>query len=155
MDWGQLWEIASAPDNVPIVALILLVPFYTWYGLRQSFANDRLIAQLEADPQMAKTHHRKGPVLETRLGQRNPCLAILVKNRISLRGYRHVDSHGLVHYAQCPAGRACQPDAHDESFQGTLVFPGTAGDVSLLRSLDGRGGSAQPYFSGFDGHSLY
>jgi hypothetical protein len=54
-----LWEIASAPDNVPIVALILLVPFYTWYGLRQSFANDRLIAQLEADPQMAKTHHRK------------------------------------------------------------------------------------------------
>lgn len=59
MDWGQLWEIASAPDNVPIVALIILVPFYTWYGLRQSFANDRLIAQLEADPQMAKTHHRK------------------------------------------------------------------------------------------------
>jgi len=59
MDWAQLWEIASAPDNVPIVALILLVPFYCWYGLRQSFANDRLIAQLEADPQMAKTHHRK------------------------------------------------------------------------------------------------
>ncbi len=59
MDWGQLWEIGSAPDNVPIVALIILVPFYTWYGLRQSFANDRLIVQLEADPQMAKTHHRK------------------------------------------------------------------------------------------------
>jgi hypothetical protein len=59
MDWAQLWEIASAPDNVPIVALIVLVPFYTWYGLRQSFANDRLIGQLEANPQMAKTHHRK------------------------------------------------------------------------------------------------
>ncbi len=59
MDWAQLWEIASAPDNVPIVALILLVPFYTWYALRQAFANDRLIAQLETDPQLAKTHHRK------------------------------------------------------------------------------------------------
>jgi Cytochrome b(C-terminal)/b6/petD len=59
MDWVQLWEIASAPDNVPIVALVVLVPFYAWYGLRQSFANDRLITQLEADPQMAKTHHRK------------------------------------------------------------------------------------------------
>jgi Cytochrome b(C-terminal)/b6/petD len=59
MDWAQLWEIASAPDNVPIVALIVLVPFYAWYGLRQSFANDKLITQLEADPQMAKTHHRK------------------------------------------------------------------------------------------------
>ena len=59
MDWAQLWEIASAPDNVPIVALIVLVPFYCWYGLRQSFANDHLIAQLESDPAMAKTHHRK------------------------------------------------------------------------------------------------
>ncbi|MCI0419952.1 MAG: cytochrome C [Acidobacteria bacterium] len=59
MDWAQLWEIASAPDNVPIVGLIVLVPFYAWYGLRQSFANDRLISQLEANPQMAKTHHRK------------------------------------------------------------------------------------------------
>ena len=59
MDWAQLWEIASAPDNVPIVALIVLVPFYCWYGFRQSFANDRLIAQLETDPAMAKTHHRK------------------------------------------------------------------------------------------------
>jgi hypothetical protein len=38
---------------------MLVVPFYTWYGLRQAFANDRLIAQLEADPAMAKTHHRK------------------------------------------------------------------------------------------------
>jgi hypothetical protein len=41
------------------VLLLFVVPFYTWYGLRQAFANDRLIAQLEADPQMAKTHHRK------------------------------------------------------------------------------------------------
>ena len=59
MDWHQLWEIVSAPDNVPIVGLIFLVPFYVWYGVRQAMANDRLIAQLEADPQMAKTHHRK------------------------------------------------------------------------------------------------
>jgi len=55
----QLWEIVSLPDNVPIVALLLVIPFYTWYGLRQAFANDRLIRQLEADPEMAKTHHRK------------------------------------------------------------------------------------------------
>ena len=48
MDWAQLWEIASAPDNIPIVALLFLVPFYTWYGLRQARANDRLIEQLEA-----------------------------------------------------------------------------------------------------------
>lgn len=59
MDWGQLWQIVSAPDNVPIVALLFLVPFYTWYGLRQARATDRLIGQLESDPQLRKTHHRK------------------------------------------------------------------------------------------------
>jgi hypothetical protein len=58
-DWAQLWEIVSTPDNVPIVAMLFLVPFYTWYWWRQAHATDQLIAQLEADPQMAKTHHRK------------------------------------------------------------------------------------------------
>ena len=28
MDWRQLWEIVSAPDNVPIVGLIPLLIFY-------------------------------------------------------------------------------------------------------------------------------
>lgn len=59
MDWRQLWEIVSTPDNVPITALLFLVPFYAWYGLRQAMANDRLIAQLEGDPTLAKTHYRK------------------------------------------------------------------------------------------------
>jgi hypothetical protein len=58
-DWHQLWKISSAPDNVPIVAMIPLVIFFTWLGMRQSRANDRLIENLEADPAAAKTHHRK------------------------------------------------------------------------------------------------
>ena len=59
MDWHQIWEICSAPDNVPIVALLFLIPFFTWYGFRQAFANDRLIERLEANPDLAKVHHRK------------------------------------------------------------------------------------------------
>ncbi len=59
MDWAQLWEIVSLPDNVPIVALLILVPFFMWYGLRQATATDRMILALEQDPKMAKTHHRK------------------------------------------------------------------------------------------------
>ena len=58
-NWHQLWEIVSAPDNVPIVALLFLIPFYMWYSFRQAFANDELIAKLEADPALAKTAHRK------------------------------------------------------------------------------------------------
>jgi hypothetical protein len=59
MDWTQLWQIVSEPDNVPILGLILGVAFYVWYGVRQARANDRLIAQLEADAELARTHHRK------------------------------------------------------------------------------------------------
>lgn len=59
MDWVQLWQITSAPDNVPIVIMLLLVGFYTVFSWRQARANDQLITELEADPVMAKTHHRK------------------------------------------------------------------------------------------------
>jgi hypothetical protein len=59
MDWHQLWTITSAPDNVPIVAMLFLVPFFTWYGLKQARENDKLIVELEGDAAKAKTHHRK------------------------------------------------------------------------------------------------
>ena len=58
-DWHQLWIISSAPDNIPIVAMLFLVPFFTWLGIRQALANDRLVTQLESDAKLAKTHHRK------------------------------------------------------------------------------------------------
>lgn len=58
-DWHQLWVISSAPDNVPIVAMLFLVPVFTYMGIKQSIANDRLIQQLETDPKLAKSHHRK------------------------------------------------------------------------------------------------
>ena len=58
-DWHQIWKIVSAPDNVPIVAMLFLVPFFTWLGIKQARANDQLVETLEADPKLAKTHHRK------------------------------------------------------------------------------------------------
>jgi hypothetical protein len=59
MDWAQIWEVISLPDNIPIVAIVILVPFYTWYAWRQAQATDQLIVQLEGNPELAKTHHRK------------------------------------------------------------------------------------------------
>jgi hypothetical protein len=58
-DWHQIWKIVSAPDNVPIVAMLFLVPFFTWLGIKQARANDHLVETLEADPKLAKSHHRK------------------------------------------------------------------------------------------------
>ena len=59
MDWQQLWETTSTPDNVPIVLMMILIPYFLWYGFREAVRNDRLISQLEAEPALAKTHHRK------------------------------------------------------------------------------------------------
>jgi hypothetical protein len=59
MNWHQLWTIATTPDNIPITALLPLVLFYLWLAFRQAKGNDELIEQLEADPALAKTHHRK------------------------------------------------------------------------------------------------
>ncbi len=36
MDWRQLWEVASAPDNVPIVGLIPLLGFYIYLAWKQA-----------------------------------------------------------------------------------------------------------------------
>ena len=90
MDLHQLWTILSTPDNVPIVLLLFVVPFYTWYGLRQAFANDRLIAQLEADPALAKTHHRKTQPWKPGWAQGSARLALPAAHRVSGRHHRTV-----------------------------------------------------------------
>src|ERR1700738_5340550 len=59
MDWKQLWSIVSESDNVPIVAMIPLLALYIFLAWSQAQANDLLIAQLEGDAAMAKTHHRR------------------------------------------------------------------------------------------------
>jgi len=58
-DWDQLLQETTKPDNVPILLMTGLIGYYLWYGFREAVAHDRLIAQLEADPALAKTHHRK------------------------------------------------------------------------------------------------
>lgn len=47
--WQNLLEIITKPDNIPIVGLLFLVPFFTWVGLRQAFKNDRLIEEGKED----------------------------------------------------------------------------------------------------------
>ena len=42
-------EIVSKPDNIPIVAMLILVIFFTWIGLRQAFQNDKLVEEGRED----------------------------------------------------------------------------------------------------------
>ncbi|HMF51298.1 MAG TPA: hypothetical protein VK603_21765 [Candidatus Saccharimonadales bacterium] len=42
-------EIVTKPDNIPIVAMLILVIFFTWVGLREAFKNDKLIEEGKED----------------------------------------------------------------------------------------------------------
>src|ERR1035437_6205586 len=169
MDLHQLWTILSTADNVPIVLLLFVVPFYTWYGLRQAFANDRLIAQLEANPEMAKTHHRKTQpwrpewALEVHVWPyllRIEFLAaiiltiILMVWSITLNAPHH-HPDGVVDYVERAARRAGQPYTDHEPIESAVVLPGIAGDAGVLRPVDGRRGDALVDHHRADGDSLY
>ena len=41
--------ILSKPDNIPIVAMLILVIFFTWLGLREALKHDKLIEEGKED----------------------------------------------------------------------------------------------------------
>ena len=41
--------ILTKPDNIPIVAMLILVIFFSWLGLREAFKNDKLIEEGKED----------------------------------------------------------------------------------------------------------
>ncbi len=43
--WQNILEIVTKPDNIPIVAMLILVLFFTWLGLREAFKHDKLIEE--------------------------------------------------------------------------------------------------------------
>jgi hypothetical protein len=47
--WHNFLEIVTKPDNIPIVAMLILVIFFTWLGLREALKNDKLIEEGKED----------------------------------------------------------------------------------------------------------
>ena len=47
--WHNFLEILTKPDNIPIVAMLILVIFFTWLGLREALKNDKLIEEGKED----------------------------------------------------------------------------------------------------------
>jgi hypothetical protein len=47
--WHNFLEILTKPDNIPIVAMLILVIFFTWLGLREGLKNDKLIEEGKED----------------------------------------------------------------------------------------------------------
>ena len=139
-DWGQLWKIGSAADNVPIVMMIPLVVFFTWLGIRQSKDNDLLVERLEEDPPLAKTHHRKTLPWRPGWAREIPRVAVPRPHGVHRGHRRHGHTLRLVNPPQRAARRARQPEPDDEPVEGAVVLPRPSGDARLLRPLDsGRG----------------
>jgi hypothetical protein len=42
-------EILTKPDNIPIVAMLILVIFFSWLGLKEAFKHDKLIEEGKED----------------------------------------------------------------------------------------------------------
>jgi hypothetical protein len=47
--WQNILEIVTKPDNIPIVAMLILVIFFTWLALREAFKHDKLIEEGKED----------------------------------------------------------------------------------------------------------
>src|SRR5258706_12379111 len=82
-------------------------------------------------------------------------MALPPADRVLGRHYRHRDPDDLVHHPECPARRAVQSHADHESVESAVVLPGVAGNVGLLRSLDGGSGLAHADRHWTDVHSYY
>ena len=155
MDWRQIWEICSAPDNVPIVGLIPLLCFYIYLAWKQAHANDQLIAQLEADPALAKTHHRKTWPFKPGWQKEVHVWPFLL--RIEFLAAIIVTIILMVWSItpERPARRTGESQPDHESGEGSVVFPRTAGDARLFRSLDRRRGDADGNHRRPDGDSIH
>ena len=51
-------SIVSTPDNVPIVAMIFIFGFFTWYAMRKAVDNDRRIEKGEPTAEQAETNEK-------------------------------------------------------------------------------------------------
>jgi hypothetical protein len=47
--WHNFFEIVSKPDNIPIVAMLILVLFFTWVGMKEARKNDKLAEEGRED----------------------------------------------------------------------------------------------------------
>jgi hypothetical protein len=42
---GDFLKVVTKPDNVPIVGMLFMIPFFTWFSLREGVRNDQRIAE--------------------------------------------------------------------------------------------------------------
>ncbi len=120
--------------------MIPLVLFFTWLGLKQARENDSLVEELEADPELAKTHHRKTQPWRPGWAREIHVWPYLVRVEFLAAIIVTVILFVWSITARRAARRAGQPEPDDEPLEGAVVLPRPSGDARLLRPVDrGRG----------------
>ena len=123
--------IIAKPDNVPIVGLIFLLVFFTWYAVRQGVLNDRRIAAGEGPVEKAESDRVWvwPDLVYTELIAIILCSVLLIVWSIFLKAP-----------LEQPANRV--GDA--EPFEGALVLPGPPGNACVLRPVARRRRASEP-----------
>ena len=122
--------IMTKPDNVPIVGLIFLLVFFTWYSMREAVLNDRRIAAGQGPIEKAESDRVWvwPDLVYTELICAHPVLGAADR---------------LVDLPQGAARAAGQPVGDAEPVESAVVLPRSPGNAGLLRPLAGRRGAAR------------
>ena len=117
--------IITKPDNVPIVGLIFLLVFFTWYSMREAVLNDGGSRPGEGPIEKAESDRVWvwPDLVYTELISLILCSVVLIVWSIFLKAP-----------LEQPANRV--GDA--EPVEGAVVLPRPAGDARLLRPVAGR-----------------
>ena len=113
--------IVTKPDNVPIVGLIFLLVFFTWYSIREGGA--------ERPPHRGGAGADREGGVGSRLGVARPGL-----HRADLADPLLGRPDRLVDLPEGAARAAGEPGEDAEPVEGAVVLPRPAGDARLLRS---------------------
>ena len=109
--------VATAPDNVAVLAMFGLLGFFTWLATAQAVENDRRISH-------------GLPLRETEFARKVRTWPDLVYSELICMIVVMTLLYGLVALGSRPIGAAGQRRRHAQPLEGPLVFPRPARDSS-------------------------
>ena len=121
-------KIVTKPDNVPIVGMLFLVPFFTWFSLREAVRNDQ------------RTEEGKPLIEQEETAEKVLTWPDLVYTELICMVVLTVILIGWSMALQAPLEEPANPSSFAESVESAVVLPRTSGNAGVFRSVAGRRG---------------
>ena len=139
----DFYLIVTKPDNVPIVGMLFLIPFFTWYAIREGVRNDKRLAEGKSLVEKEETADKVltwPDLVYTEL----ICMVVLTFVLI-----------GWSILIAAPIEEPANPANTPNPSKAPWYFLGTAGNARLFRSVARRSRFSQPHRRGVDGDSVF